>query len=177
VDSSGRIRQDEVPNPQPPHDPRRKHDGREVVTLVEVDASRERRDTLAGDVANHQSPGMTDDFRCGPMRKLGIGQGDGVKQCVGEIAEAGTEHDGCFRKRRTAPANIGSGLVHPLPCRCRGHASLSYGTPSAPGARDWPMKPASTMMVTRYGIICTNCTGISSPDGSLATPCIWIVMA
>src|SRR4030095_11540897 len=153
IDSSRRIRQDELLHPQPSHDPGRKHDGRQVVTLVEMDASRERRDTLAGDVANHQPPGMADHVRCGPVRKLRVGRGDGVKQRVREVAEAGTENDGCLGKRSAAPANIGSGLVHPLPCGWRGHASLSYGTPSAPGARDWPMKPASTMMVTRYGII------------------------
>jgi len=39
------------------------------------------------------------------------------------------------------------------------------------------MKPASTTIVSTYGTIWMNCTGMSSPDGSLTTPCIWMVIA
>src|SRR4030095_4050062 len=114
VDSSRRVRQDEMPNSQPSHDPRRKYDGRQVATLVEVHASRERCDALAGNIPDHQPPGMADHIRGGPVRKLRVGHSNRIKQGVREVAEARTENDTCLWKRRRPPAYIGTGLVTPL---------------------------------------------------------------
>src|SRR6202008_4022262 len=136
------VRQDESADAKPSHHAGGKHDRTEVVPFVEMNAPRQYGDPFARGRADDETPGVTHDIRCRPVRQFIVGCGRRVDQGIREVAEARTEDDRSVGECSAAAADVGGGLLDPLPHGGRAHDSLSYGTPRAPGARDWPMKPA-----------------------------------
>ena len=80
--------------------------------LVQVGAPGQGCNACTGGVSTHdQFAGMTDDRGRGPLRNVVIRHDDRVTERIGEVAKAGTEHDGHVGRRAAAASEDGYGRV------------------------------------------------------------------
>ena len=90
-DASGGVGDDERGTAKEAEDARGEDDVGDGVALVGVDAALHDGDRDAADAAQDELAGVADDGGLREVRDLGIGDGDGVVDLVGKLAEAGAE--------------------------------------------------------------------------------------
>ena len=125
VDAAGGIGQDHLLHAEPAHHARGKHDGRQIVPLVEVGAPGQRGDAPAPMLPDHERPAVADDGRRRPVRQIAVRHRRlASSSAIGEVAEPGAEDDGRLRQRAAARADVRGRLLRPA----------SYGV-SAPSSQ------------------------------------------
>ncbi len=87
-------------------------DLRRRVALIQVRASCHHRDVELAQFAEDQLAQVPDGRGDGPAGNLGVGNGDGVGEFVGERTESAAQHDGDARLAPGHVANMGDRFVH-----------------------------------------------------------------
>ena len=126
-------------------------DGLQIVAFIEVRTPGESSNRAAGRLTNHEATFVTDDRGCGPMGNVRILNRRRALEARGKFPKARPKDNGDVWNRLDLAVNeIGRALNKFV---LSAHRPFSYGRPRARGARDWPMNPASTIMVSTYGTI------------------------